>query len=166
EYVSVSTQRDAEHADLGREQQELKDDPAGELSELADIYAARGVDPLLAREVAAQLMRHDALAAHARDELGITEQLRARPIQAAVSSAAAFASGGLLPVLAAILSPLAARVVALGVVALVALVILGALGALAGGASWRRGAVRVLVGGTLAMVVTAGIGHLVGAVGL
>ncbi len=166
EYVSVSTQRDAEQADLGRERQELKDDPAGELSELTAIYVARGVDPLLAREVAAQLMRHDALAAHARDELGITEQLRARPIQAAVSSAAAFAGGALLPVLAAILSPLAVRIVALGVVALVALVILGALGALAGGASWRRGAVRVLVGGTLAMVVTAGIGHLVGAVGL
>lgn len=166
EYVSVSTQRDSEEADLRRERRELTSDPEGELSELAAIYAARGVEPELAREVARQLMHHDALEAHARDELGITEYGRARPLQAALSSAAAFAGGALLPVLAALLSPTWARVVVLGVVTLVALGILGTLGAVAGGANWKRGALRVLVGGTLAMVVTAGIGRLVGAAGL
>ncbi len=166
EYVSVSTQRDAEHADLGRERLELRNDPEGELAELAAIYVQRGVEPELATEVARQLMSHDALAAHARDELGITEQGRARPVQAATSSAAAFAGGALLPVLAALLSPLALRAVVLAAVALVALGVLGALGALAGGAGWRWGAIRVLLGGSLAMAVTAGIGHLVGAAGL
>ena len=166
EYVSVSTQRDAEHADLGRERLELSSDPEGELAELAAIYTRRGVDPELATEVARQLMSHDALAAHARDELGITEQGRARPVQAAFSSAGAFAAGALLPVVGALLSPVPARTLVLALVALVSLGALGTLGAVAGGASWRRGAVRVLVGGCLAMVVTAGIGHLVGAAGL
>ena len=166
EYVSVSTQLDSEQADLKRERQELRDDPEGELTELAELYHSRGVEPALAREVAAQLMRNDALATHAREELGITEQGRARPTQAALSSAGAFSGGAALPIIAAILTPGAARPYALGAVALVALAALGALGAMAGGARWKRGMVRVLVGGAAAMVVTAGIGHIVGAVGL
>lgn len=166
EYVSVSTQRDSEQADLRREGQELRDDPEGELTELAEIYVSRGVEPALAREVAAQLMHSDALATHAREELGITEQGMARPSQAALSSAGAFSGGAALPIIAAILTPVAVRPYALGAVALVALGVLGALGALAGGATWRRGTVRVLVGGSAAMIVTAGIGHLIGAAGI
>ena len=166
EYVSVSTQRDAERADLQRERIELREDPKGELEELAQIYVSRGVEVELARSVAAQLMQHDPLGAHARDELGITEQGRARPVQAALASAGAFASGAILPILGALLVPVGARAVTLAAVALVALGILGSLGALAAGANWRRGALRVLVGGAAAMLVTAGIGHLVGAANL
>lgn len=166
EYVSVSTQRDAERADLQRERIELREDPKGELEELAQIYVGRGVEVELARSVAAQLMQHDPLGAHARDELGITEQGRARPVQAALSSAGAFASGAILPILGALVVPVGARALTLAAVALVALGILGSLGALAGGANWRRGALRVLVGGAAAMLVTAGIGHLVGAANL
>jgi VIT1/CCC1 family predicted Fe2+/Mn2+ transporter len=166
EYVSVSTQRDAEQADLRREQLELLTDPAGELTELTGIYVSRGVEPALARQVAAQLMRRDPLEAHSRDELGITEQGRARPTQAAVSSAAAFAGGGLLPVLTVLLAPVGLRAVLLGVVALAALAVLGSLGARAGGAKWQRGALRVLLGGGAAMLVTAGVGWLVGTAGL
>ncbi|MDA8331409.1 MAG: VIT family protein [Candidatus Dormibacteraeota bacterium] len=166
EYVSVSTQRDAEQADLQRERVELREDPKGELEELAQIYVTRGVEPDLARRVAAQLMQRDPLGAHARDELGITDQGRARPVQAGLSSAGAFASGAILPILGALLVPVGARAATLAAVALVALAILGSLGAMAGGANWRRGALRVLVGGAAAMVVTAGIGHLVGAANL
>ncbi len=166
EYVSVSTQRDSELADLTRERIELSDDPQGELEELAAIYVARGVERELAVQVSAQLMRHDALGAHARDELGITDQGRARPAQAASVSAAAYSAGAALPVLAALVAPVPARVATLAVVAVLALGALGSMGALAGGASWRRGGVRVLLGGAAAMLVTAGIGYLVGAAGL
>ena len=166
EYVSVSSQRDSERADLSRERKELRDDPEGELTELAAIYVSRGVEPKLARQVALQLMRRDALGAHARDELGITEQGRARPVQAAASSAAAFSGGAVLPILATLVAPAAGRVIALVAIALIALVVLGSLGALAGGADWRRGALRVLLGGGAAMAVTALIGHLIGTAGL
>jgi VIT1/CCC1 family predicted Fe2+/Mn2+ transporter len=166
EYVSVSTQRDSERADLKRERAELRDDPEGELEELAAIYVSRGVERRLALQVSAQLMRADALGTHAREELGITEQGRARPVQAALSSAAAFSGGAALPILAVLIAPPVARTIALIAIALVALALLGSLGAIAGGASWRRGAVRVLVGGAAAMAVTAGIGHLIGAAGL
>ncbi len=166
EYVSVSSQRDSERADLSRERKELRDDPEGELTELAAIYVSRGVEPKLARQVALQLMRRDALGAHARDELGITEQGRARPVQAAASSAAAFSGGAVLPILATLVAPAAGRVIALVAIALIALVVLGSLGALAGGADWRRGALRVLLGGGAAMAVTALIGHLIGRAGL
>lgn len=166
EYVSVSSQRDSERADLSRERKELRDDPEGELTELAAIYVSRGVEPKLARQVALQLMRRDALGAHARDELGITEQGRARPVQAAASSAAAFSGGAVLPILATLVAPAAGRVIALVAIALIALAVLGSLGALAGGADWRRGALRVLLGGGAAMAVTALIGHLIGRAGL
>lgn len=166
EYVSVSSQKDSETADLQREQRELRTDPEGELEELTQIYVARGLEESLARQVASQLMSHDALEAHARDELGITEYGRARPLQAALSSAAAFATGALVPVLTALVASGPARFPALVVVALVALLILGLLGAMAGGANWRRGGLRVLVGGAAAMAVTAGVGHLLGAAGL
>ncbi len=166
EYVSVSSQRDSERADLSRERKELRDDPEGELTELAAIYVSRGVEPKLARQVALQLMRRDALGAHARDELGITEQGRARPVQAAASSAAAFSGGAVLPILATLAAPAAGRVIALVAIALIALAVLGSLGALGGGADWRRGALRVLLGGGAAMAVTALIGHLIGTAGL
>ena len=166
EFVSVSSQRDSERADLSRERKELRDDPEGELTELAAIYVSRGVEPKLARQVALQLMRRDALGAHARDELGITEQGRARPVQAAASSAAAFSGGAVLPILATLVAPAAGRVIALVAIAPIALVVLGSLGALAGGADWRRGALRVLLGGGAAMAVTALIGHLIGRAGL
>lgn len=166
EYVSVSSQRDSERADLSRERKELRDDPEGELTELAAIYVSRGVERELARQVALQLMRRDALGAHARDELGITEQGRARPVQAAASSAAAFSGGAVLPILATLVAPAAGRVIALVAIALIALAVLGSLGALAGGADWRRGALRVLLGGGAAMAVTALIGHLIGTAGL
>ncbi len=166
EYVSVSSQRDSERADLSRERKELRDDPEGELTELAAIYVSRGVEPKLARQVALQLMRRDALGAHARDELGITEQGRARPVQAAASSAAAFSGGAVLPILATLVAPAAGRVIALVAIALIALAVLGSLGALGGGADWRRGALRVLLGGGAAMAVTALIGHLIGTAGL
>lgn len=166
EFVSVSSQRDSERADLSRERKELRDDPEGELTELAAIYVSRGVEPKLARQVALQLMRRDALGAHARDELGITEQGRARPVQAAASSAAAFSGGAVLPILATLVAPAAGRVIALVAIALIALAVLGSLGALGGGADWRRGALRVLLGGGAAMAVTALIGHLIGRAGL
>lgn len=166
EYVSVSTQRDSERAELRRERVELRDDPEGELEELAAIYVSRGVERQLALQVSAQLMSKDALGAHAREELGITDQGRARPGQAALSSASAFAGGAALPILAILVAPPTVRTIALVSIALVALAVLGSLGAIAGGASWRRGGVRVLVGGALAMAVTAGIGHLIGTVGV
>lgn len=166
EYVSVSSQRDSERADLTRERRELRDDPEGELEELAAIYVSRGVDRQLALQVAAQLMREDALGTHAREELGITDQGRARPVQAALSSAAAFSGGAALPILAVLIAPPSARTIALIGIALAALALLGSLGALAGGASWRRGALRVLVGGAAAMAVTAAIGRLLGTAGI
>ncbi|MHB8313075.1 MAG: VIT1/CCC1 transporter family protein [Candidatus Dormibacteria bacterium] len=166
EYVSVSSQRDAELADLTREGAELRADPAGELEELTQIYVARGIDYDLAHQVAVQLTKVDPLAAHARDELGITESGRARPLQAAGFSATSFVVGGLPAVLAFVLAPAPARIPVLAVVAVAALGLLGTLGALAGGANWRRGALRVLVGGTAAMAITALVGQLVGSAGL
>ncbi|MGE8212473.1 MULTISPECIES: VIT family protein [unclassified Stenotrophomonas] len=160
EYVSVMSQADAEHADLALEQRELHEDPHSELQELAGIYRRRGLSPELAQQVAEQLTAHDALAAHARDELGITEELRARPLQAALASASAFTVGAALPVLTALLAP-AARVAATTTAAtLVGLCITGALAARAGGASPLRGALRVVFWGALAMAAAAAIGHL------
>jgi vacuolar iron transporter family protein len=163
EYVSVSSQTDTEQADLARERHELEHDVEFERDELAGIYVGRGLDADLARRVADQLMAHDALGAHARDELGITEQLAARPVQAALASAASFAVGAALPLLLSAVAP-AARVIP--VVAAASLVFLGALGGLAariGGAPALASAVRVTFWGALAMALTAGIGALFGA---
>ncbi len=157
EYVSVSTQSDTERADLVLEKRELDEDPASELDELARIYEQRGLQPALARQVAQQLTEHDALGAHARDELGITETLRARPVQAAAASAAAFAAGAMLPLLAAIVVADHARV-AVVVATLVALLVSGGLAAWAGGAPVLRGALRVTFWGALAMAAA----HLIG----
>ncbi|WP_269792182.1 VIT family protein [Stenotrophomonas sp. Iso1] len=160
EYVSVQSQADAEHADLTVERRELHEDPHSELDELTAIYRHRGLSPELAREVAVQLTAHDALAAHARDELGITEEMRARPIQAAAASAAAFIAGAALPVLTALLAPHAHVAQITTVSTLVGLCITGALAAQAGGAAPVRGAVRVMFWGALAMAAAAAIGRL------
>lgn len=163
EYVSVSSQSDTEKADLARETAELAADPVAEARELAGIYEARGVDSAMAGEVAAQLMAHDALGAHARDELGISEFTTARPIQAALTSALTFSAGAFLPLLVVVLSPAAALVPAVAGAALLGLGVLGALGARAGGAPVGKAVFRVVFWGVLAMAVTAGIGHLFGA---
>jgi VIT1/CCC1 family predicted Fe2+/Mn2+ transporter len=162
EFVSVSSQRDAEEADLRAEEAALAANPMGELRELAKIYETRGVEPGLARLVAEQLMAHDELGAHMRDEIGITEVSAARPIQAAGASALAFSLAALLPVIVAITVPTSARVVATAAVALVALVILGYVGARVGGAPPARGAARVVFWSTIAMTVTGVVGYLVG----
>ena len=162
EYVSVSSQSDTEQADLTRERAELKYQPEFELEELADIYAARGVEKPLAREVARQLMAKDALGAHARDELGISEITTARPVQAAFTSAITFAAGALLPLLAVILTPTAWLLYSVPAATIVFLALLGALGAQAGGANLPVGAIRVAFWGALAMAVTAGIGAIFG----
>ncbi|HET9729597.1 MAG TPA: VIT1/CCC1 transporter family protein, partial [Acidimicrobiia bacterium] len=140
----------------------LAHNPKGELRELAKIYEQRGVEPGLARLVAEQLMAHDDIGAHMRDELGITEVARARPFQAAWTSALAFSSGAILPLLAIILLPRSARIAATVIVALAALVGLGSLGALAGGAPWKRAAARVVAWSSLAMAVTYAIGSVIG----
>jgi VIT1/CCC1 family predicted Fe2+/Mn2+ transporter len=163
EYVSVSSQRDAEDADVRLEERELEDDPRGELRELAQIYRRRGLDAELASKVAEQLSRGDRLGAHLRDELGLDEASRARPLQAAAVSAVSFASLATLPILALLAAPRAARVPVMAGTSLVSLAILGALGAYAGGASKVRGALRVVLGGAIAMATTALIGHLFGA---
>lgn len=163
EYVSVRSQADAEKADLEIERRELAANPDGERLELAAIYVKRGLDPALARQVAAQLTRHDALGAHLRDEIGLTPTGKARPIQAAMASAAAFTAGALMPLLVAMIAPLESAVQAIAISSLVALGSLGALAARVGGASPLRGAVRVTFWGAFAMSVTAGIGTLVGA---
>jgi vacuolar iron transporter family protein len=163
EYISVSSQRDTEQADLRVEAEALAAHPMTELRELARIYESRGVEPGIARLVAEQLMAHDELGAHARDELGITEVSTARPLQAAVSSVAAFAVGALVPVLAVSLSPTDLRIALTAVLALVALAVLGALGARAGGAPWLRAAIRVVVLSSFAMAFTYAIGRIVGA---
>jgi VIT1/CCC1 family predicted Fe2+/Mn2+ transporter len=163
EYVSVSSQADAEKHDLAREAAELAADHDSEHRELAGIYVGRGLTPELAREVATQLMDHDALGAHARDELGLTDHGMARPVEAALSSAASFAAGASIPVLTAWLAPHSSAVPAIIAVALVALGLLGWVGARAGGATPGPAMVRVLFWGALAMAVTAGIGRLVGA---
>ena len=164
EYVSVSSQADTENADLDREKKELRDDPEFELQELAAIYEGRGVDPDLAEKVAAQLMDHDALGAHARDELGINAITSARPVQAAMASAATFAVGAALPLLTVVLSPDPALVWSVSITSLVFLAVLGALAARAGGAPILTAAVRVLFWGALAMAITAAVGKLFGAV--
>ncbi len=162
EYVSVSSQFDTERADLQRERAELKADDAGEHRELTAIYVGRGLDPVLARQVAEQLMAHDALGAHARDELGISESLRARPIQAALASAASFAVGAALPLLVAVVSPAQWLIELLSGTSLLFLAILGAAAARAGGAGILKGAARVMFWGALAMALTAVIGSLFG----
>ena len=164
EYVSVSSQSDTERADLARESRELELHWDDELEELATIYERRGLDPQTAHAVARQLMEKDALGAHARDELGITEVSSANPIQAALTSAATFTIGAALPLLAAwlVVGPTAVPIIT--AVTLVILAILGALGAQTGGAPLWKGAVRVLFWGALAMAVTAGVGALFGTV--
>jgi vacuolar iron transporter family protein len=164
EYVSVSSQADSERADLERERAELKADDAGEHKELSAIYVGRGLDPVLAKRVAEQLMAHDALGAHARDELGISERLRARPIQAALASAASFAVGAAMPLIATVLSPARDLIALLSGTSLAFLAILGAAAARAGGAGVLIGAARVTFWGALAMALTAGIGSLVGTI--
>lgn len=164
EYVSVSSQADTEQADLNRERGELATMPERERAELASIYVARGLKPALAAEVADQLMAHDALAAHARDELGLFAMTRARPIQAALASAAAFAGGAAPPLLLVVLLPLARVTPAVIVTSLLLLVGLGALAARLGGAPLFRGAVRVAFWGALAMGCTALVGRLFGTV--
>lgn len=158
EYVSVSSQSDTEQADLARERAELREMPEAELDELARIYVGRGVEPALARQIAGQMMAHDALGAHARDELGITEISTARPVQAALTSAATFSAGAALPLAAAALSPLSATGIAVSAVSLLSLALLGAIGARAGGAGMLKPAVRVTFWGAAAMALTAAIG--------
>ncbi|MCS4235666.1 VIT family protein [Stenotrophomonas sp. BIGb0135] len=160
EYVSVQSQADTERADLAVEKRELHDDPHSELEELAAIYRHRGLSPELAQQVAVQLTAHDALAAHARDELGITEELRARPMQAAMASAGAFVSGAALPVLTALLAPHAHVAQVTTAVTVAGLGLTGAMAARAGGAPPLRGAVRVMFWGALAMGAAALIGQL------
>ncbi|MCW6512933.1 VIT1/CCC1 transporter family protein [Lichenifustis flavocetrariae] len=162
EYVSVSSQADTERADLGRERRELETDRDAELEELAAIYVGRGVEPVLARRVAEQLMAKDALGAHARDELGISEAISANPIQAALTSAATFAAGAALPILAALVAPRAALVPSVFGASLVVLALLGAIGAKAGGADMLKPTARVAFWGAFAMGVTAVIGALIG----
>ena len=162
EYVSVSSQADTERADLARERSELQQQPAAEEDELAAIYVGRGLEPALARTVAQQLMAHDPLGAHARDELGFSDTASARPLQAAVASAATFAVGAALPMLAVVVAPASRAILVVSGVSLVCLVALGGLAARAGGAPAWIGAVRVGFWGALAMAVTAGVGALFG----
>lgn len=162
EYVSVSSQADTEGADLEREKKELQNDPAGELQELAGIYRNRGLDGHLAQQVATQLMEHDALEAHARDELGITEALSAKPIQAASASAASFAVGGAVPMIVCALSYGHSLVILTLITSIACLAGLGALAAHVGGAPRIKGAVRVTLWGCLAMGATLAIGALCG----
>ena len=163
EYVSVSSQADAEKADLAKEAEELSLDAAAETRELAAIYQRRGLDPDLAHRVAVQLMEADALGAHARDELGYSDVAAARPVQAALASAGSFATGALLPVLAAVAVPAPYIAAAVTAVSLLLLIVLGVIGAQAGGAPPFKAAVRVLFWGALAMAVTALVGKLAGA---
>jgi len=164
EYVSVQSQADTERADISREKQELGTQPEQELAELTAVYVNRGLDQPLARLVAEKLMSRDALGAHARDELGISEALRARPVQAALASAVSFAVGAIVPILAVLLAPSAWVTEVLSATALATLVILGGTAAYAGGASIVRGALRVSFWGALAMGLTAGVGRLFGTV--
>lgn len=163
EYVSVSSQSDTENADLNLEQRELTKDPAGEARELAGIYVSRGLEPALARQVAEQLTAHDALGAHARDELGISELTTARPVQAAMASAATFAIGAAVPLLSVMATPPRVLIPCVVTVSIVLLALLGGLGAYAGGAPVAKAAWRVTFWGVLAMALTAGVGWLFGA---
>ncbi len=164
EYVSVHSQADTEQADLKQERAELKADDKGEHKELADIYVARGLDAALAKQVAQQLMAHDALGAHARDELGFSKSLTARPIQAALASAASFAVGAAMPLLVTAIAPQPSLIPLVFGTSLLFLALLGGLAARVGGASMTAGAIRVTFWGALAMVVTAGVGALFGTV--
>jgi vacuolar iron transporter family protein len=164
EYVSVSSQSDTEQADLARERKELAANPESELDELTEIYVKRGVDRAVARQVARQLMAKDALSAHARDELGISEITTARPVQAALTSAASFSVGAAMPLLMVFVSPAGALVGIVSAASLAFLAFLGAIGARAGGANVLRGTARVTFWGALAMALTAGIGKLFGTV--
>ncbi len=164
EYVSVSSQSDTEQADLARERKELRDDAAFELDELTEIYVTRGVDRALARQVAQQLTAKDALAAHAREELGISAATAARPVQAALTSAAAFSLGAAMPLLMVVVAPAGALVAIVSGASLLFLALLGAVGARAGGANIVSAAARVTFWGALAMALTAGIGKFVGTV--
>lgn len=164
EYVSVSSQADTESADLARERGELATQPEAELDELTNIYVARGLDRELARQVAQEMMTRDALTAHARDELSITELTTARPLQAALASAATFTVGAALPLLVVLLSPVDYLVWGVFAASLAFLAMLGAAGAVTGGAPVVKGVVRVVFWGALAMAVTAGVGKIFGAV--
>nr|WP_239028017.1 VIT family protein [Geomonas subterranea] len=164
EYVSVQSQADTEGADIKRERRELQVQPESELAELTSIYVSRGLDQPLARLVAEKLTSSDALVAHARDELGITEPLRARPVQAALASAISFVSGAIVPIVTLLLAPTAWVAEVLSATALVTLAILGATAAYAGGAPIAKGAIRVAFWGAFAMGLTAGVGKLFGTV--
>ena len=164
EYVSVSSQRDAELADIELEVRELEHDPEGELRELAGIYEARGLPRALASDVAVALTAHDALEAHTRDELGLSDQRLAKPFQAAWTSALSFSAGAILPLIAVVVAPASSRVVVTVVVTLIALATLGELGARLGGANRARATVRVVTWGAVAMAITAAVGALVGTV--
>jgi len=164
EYVSVQSQADTEQADLAVERAELKADDKGEQKELMAIYVARGLEPALAKQVAEQLMAHDAIGAHARDELGISETLRARPIQAASASAGSFAIGAAMPLLITVIAPAAGLIPLVSGTSLLFLALLGGMAARAGGAGVIAGAIRVTFWGALAMALTAGVGGLFGSV--
>jgi VIT1/CCC1 family predicted Fe2+/Mn2+ transporter len=162
EYVSVSSQTDTEDADIAREKKELAENKTYEREELASIYTKRGLDLPLARKVADQLMRHDALAAHARDELGISERVKAQPVQAAVASASTFSVGGALPLVIALIVPAHLLIPFVSGASILFLILLGAVAAYTGGASMWRGALRVAFWGIFAMALTAGVGSLFG----
>ena len=162
EYVSVSSQSDTERADLAKERRELRSNPEGELDELAEIYVKRGVEIDLARQVAGQLMKKDALGAHARDELGISQTTTARPVQAALTSAVTFSVGAAMPLLMVVVSPSTMLVPLTSAASLGFLAVLGAVGAKAGGAPILRATIRVTFWGALALGITAGIGKLFG----
>jgi VIT1/CCC1 family predicted Fe2+/Mn2+ transporter len=164
EYVSVHSQEDTEQADLKLERAELRADDRGEHKELTEIYVDRGLDPSLAKQVAEQLMAHDALGAHARDELGISETLRARPLQAALSSAASFAVGAAMPLMVTAVAPETGLIAVVFGSSLLFLALLGSIAARAGGANVMTGAMRVTFWGALAMALTAGVGALFGTV--
>ena len=164
EYVSVHSQADTEQADIAREAAEIKKDPAAEHRELAAIYVGRGLDAELAKQVAVQLMKHDAIGAHARDELGISDTMNAKPIQAALSSAASFAAGAALPLAVTALVPVGSLIAWVTGTSLVFLALLGVMAARAGGANVLTSALRVTFWGALAMGITAGVGKLFGAV--
>ena len=164
EYVSVSSQADTEKADLSRELKELEMDEPFERDELASIYVERGLDPSLAKQVAEQLMAHDALAAHARDELGISESLTARPVQAALASAVTFAVGASMPLLTVLVTPETRLISVVSVISLIFLACLGVLAARAGGAPMMKSAIRVTFWGALAMGLTAAVGALFGTI--
>jgi VIT1/CCC1 family predicted Fe2+/Mn2+ transporter len=164
EYVSVSSQSDTERADLETERKALEESPKAELEELAQIYVERGVEKGLALQVAAQLMAHDSLASHARDELGISETVSSRPVQAALTSAATFSVGAILPLVAVAVAPISHAISVVSIASLISLALLGTISARAGGANSIRAAMRVTLWGAFAMAATAGIGALFGRV--